>query len=88
MYTKPKAEAFASVGHMPAKTFKRAKDPLVELPNLIEPQLDSYKWFIEEGLRDIFKEFSPMSDYSEKKFDLSFKKYELGEPKCTPAYAK
>ncbi len=88
MYAKPKAEEFASVGHMPAKTFKRAKDPLVELPDLVEPQRDSYRWFIEEGFKEIFKEFSPISDYSEKKFDLVFKKYELGEPKTTPEFAK
>lgn len=73
---------------MPAKTFRRAKDPLIDLPDLIEPQRESYRWFIEEGLKQIFKEFSPISDYSEKKFDLVFKKYEVGQPKCTPAQAK
>ncbi len=88
MYTKPKAEDYASVGAMPQKTFKLAKDPLVDLPDLIEPQRLSYKWFVEEGLRDIFKEFSPITDYSEKKFELQFKKYEIGNPKCTPEYAK
>lgn len=88
MYTKSKAEEFASVGHMPAKTFKRAKTPLVDLPDLVQPQRESYEWFIQEGFRDIFKEFSPISDYSEKKFALSFKKYELGQPKTTAAYAK
>ncbi|OIP76680.1 MAG: DNA-directed RNA polymerase subunit beta [Parcubacteria group bacterium CG2_30_44_11] len=73
---------------MPVKTWKRAKTPLVDLPDLIEPQRESYRWFVEEGLKSIFKEFSPISDYSEKKFDLIFKKYELGAPKCTPALAK
>ncbi len=88
MYVQPKAENYPSVGFMPTKTFKRAKDPLVELPDLIEPQRESYRWFVEDGLKSIFKEFSPISDYSEKKFDLLFKKYELGQPKCTPAHAK
>ena len=73
---------------MPQKRFKLAKDPLVELPDLIEPQRESFTWFIEEGLKQIFKEFSPIADYSDKKFELRFKKYELGNPKCTPAYAK
>mgnify|MGYP001458911203 CR=1 FL=1 len=88
MYTNPKAEDYASVGAMPQKTFKLAKDPLVDLPDLIEPQRLSYKWFVEEGLKDIFKEFSPITDYSEKKFEMKFKKYEVGQPKCTPEYAK
>ncbi len=88
MNTKPKAEEYASVGAMPQKRFKLAKDPLVELPDLIEPQRESFKWFVEEGLKQIFQEFSPIADYSDKKFELKFKKYELGNPKCTPAYAK
>jgi len=88
MYTNPKAEEYSSVGAMPQKTFKLAKDPLVELPDLIQPQRDSFKWFVEEGLKGIFKEFSPITDYSEKKFELQFKKYELGNPKCTPEHAK
>ncbi len=88
MYTNPKADEYTSVGAMPQKRFKLAKDPLVELPDLIQPQRDSFKWFIEEGLKGIFKEFSPITDYSEKKFEMQFKKYELGNPKCTPAHAK
>ena len=88
MYTNPKAEEYSSVGAMPQKTFKLAKDPLVELPDLIQPQRDSFKWFVEEGLKGIFKEFSPITDYSEKKFELQFKNYELGNPKCTPEHAK
>jgi DNA-directed RNA polymerase subunit beta len=88
MYTNPKADDYASVGAMPQKTFKLAKDPLVELPDLIQPQRDSFKWFVEEGLKGIFKEFSPITDYAEKKFEMQFKKYELGNPKCTPEHAK
>jgi DNA-directed RNA polymerase subunit beta len=88
LYGTPKAEEYTSVGAMPQKRFKLAKDPLVELPDLIEPQRLSFTWFVEEGLKQVFKEFSPIADYSDKKFELRFKKYELGNPKCTPAYAK
>ncbi len=73
MYSKPKADDYASVGAMPQKRFKLAKEPLVELPDLISPQLESFKWFAEEGLKQIFTEFSPISDYSEKKFEMKFK---------------
>ncbi len=77
-----------SVGHLPQKRFEKAAPARVPLPDLIEPQRESYRWFVEEALKEIFKEFSPITDYSEKKFELQFKKYELSEPKYSPEYAK
>jgi len=73
---------------LPKKTFKKFRKPMIELPDLIEPQRVSFQWLIEHGIKDVFKEFSPIRDYSEKKFELYFKKYELGAPKTTPEYAK
>ena len=55
---------------LPKKYFKKYRKPLVELPDLIEPQRESFKWLVEQGIKEVFKEFSPISDYSEKKFDL------------------
>jgi DNA-directed RNA polymerase subunit beta len=78
----------SSVGMLPKKRFQNYRDARVSLPDLVEPQRESYKQFIEVGLKEVFKEFSPISDYSEKKFDLLFKKYELGSPKTTPEYAR
>ena len=83
-----KHEQALSVGQLPKKRFKNYREPRVELPNLIEPQRESFRLFVEEGLKEVFKEFSPIADYSDKKFELLFKKYELGKPKCTPEYAK
>ncbi len=77
-----------SVGHLPQKRFEKSAGPRVPLPDLIEPQRESYKWFVETALKDVFKEFSPISDYSDKKFELQFKKYEISEPKYTPEFAK
>jgi DNA-directed RNA polymerase subunit beta len=77
-----------SVGNLPQKRFEVSPAPRIPLPDLIEPQHESYRWFIETALKEIFTEFSPISDYSEKKFELKFKKYELGSPKCTPEFAK
>jgi len=77
-----------SVGHMPQKYFEVSRRPQIPLPDLIEPQRLSFRWFVETALKEIFTEFSPISDYSEKKFELKFKKYELGAPKCTPEFAK
>jgi len=63
------------------KYFSRYKKPLVEFPNLIESQLKSFKWLIETGIGEVFKEFSPISDYSAKKFQLEFTSFSLGESK-------
>lgn len=77
-----------SVGHLPQKRFEKAPAPRIPLPDLIEPQRESYRWFIENAVKDIFTEFSPIADYSDKKFELQFKKYELSEPKYSPEFAK
>ncbi len=77
-----------SVGHWPQKRFEKVDKPRIPLPDLIEPQRESYRWFVETALKDIFKEFSPILDYSESKFELSFKRYDFGVPKYSPEFAK
>jgi len=73
---------------MEKKYFSRYKKPLTDLPNLVEAQSESFMWFIEEGLKELFKEFSPITDYSEKKFELRFISFELGRPKVDEHKAK
>jgi DNA-directed RNA polymerase subunit beta len=70
------------------KYFGKYKKPLVAMPHLIENQTNSYKWLIEKGIADIFKEFSPIRDYSEKKYALEFTSFELSAPKFDEHYAK
>ncbi len=70
------------------KYFSRYKKSLVKFPNFVETQLKSYKLLVEEGLKETFKEFSPISDYSNKKFELSFTSIELSKPKYDEQYAK
>ncbi|MSU44803.1 DNA-directed RNA polymerase subunit beta [Candidatus Nomurabacteria bacterium] len=72
----------------PKKYFSRYKKPLVEFPNLIEAQLKSFKWLIEHGIGEVFKEFSPISDYSAKKFQLEFTSFSLSECKYDENNAK
>jgi len=72
----------------PQKTFKRYRKPYADLPNLVEPQLTSFKWLIETGIKEVFNEFSPIRDYGEKKFDLHFESYEVGEPQFNEYHAK
>ena len=70
------------------KFFSKYKQPLVEFPNLLETQVNSFRWFVEEGLQSVFKEFSPINDYSEKKFQLEFVSFTLSEPKHDEQYSK
>lgn len=70
------------------KYFSKYKTPLAPLPNLIENQLESFDWLVREGLKEVFKEFSPIYDYSGKKFELSFTSFVLGEPKVDEHFAK
>jgi DNA-directed RNA polymerase subunit beta len=56
-----------------------------EIPNLIELQLDSFAWFIDKGLRELFDEISPIKDFTGKVMELQFLDYEFGTPKYTEA---
>ena len=44
-------------------SYSRQKEVL-EMPNLIEVQKDSYQWFLDEGLKEVFDDISPIADYS------------------------
>ncbi len=70
------------------KYFSRYKKPLIPIPNLIENQLISFNWLVESGLKEVFKEFSPINDYSDKKFQLEFTSFTLSEPKFDEEYSK
>jgi DNA-directed RNA polymerase subunit beta len=72
----------------PKKFFGKYKKPLIDFPDLIEAQVKSYKWLVESGIKEIFKEFSPIMDYSGKKFQLEFTSFSLGESKSDENEAK
>ncbi len=74
--------------HKKKKYFSRYKQPLIEMPNLVENQILSYKWLVEKGIKELLHEFSPMQDYSDKKFMLKFTSFELSEPKFDEHYAR
>ena len=70
-------------GRMPVPhrhSFARIRDA-IEVPKLIETQLESFKWFQREGLRELFTEISPIDDFTGKNLELSFGEYEFGEPR-------
>ena len=63
------------------KTFGAYKAPRVEFPDLVSHQRESFEWLLKTGLGELFKEFSPIPDYSGKKFELRIDGFEIGEPK-------
>ncbi|MGC9605146.1 MAG: DNA-directed RNA polymerase subunit beta [Minisyncoccia bacterium] len=72
----------------PKRYFSRYQEPLAEMPHLVESQLLSFTEFIEKGLPNLLKEFSPVKDYAEKKFELSMGGLELIRPQYDEHRAK
>ena len=72
--------------HRERRSFARISEVL-ELPNLIEIQTDSYQWFLDEGLREMFEDILPIDDFNGN-LSLEFVDYELKEPKYTVAEAR
>ncbi|HCF51157.1 MAG TPA: DNA-directed RNA polymerase subunit beta [Syntrophomonas sp.] len=66
-------------GRVQRLSYSRIDEP-IELPNLIQMQLSSYRWFIEKGLREALQEVFPISDFTGN-LELGFIDYSLGEPK-------
>ena len=56
-------------------SYARKKDVL-DMPNLIEVQRDSYNWFLQEGLKEVFRDISPITDFSGQ-YSLEFSDYYL-----------
>ncbi len=66
-----------AAGRNTRMTYARQKEVL-EMPNLIEVQKNSYQWFLREGLKEVFDDISPISDYSGH-LSLEFVDFELCE---------
>ncbi|MFH1486866.1 MAG: DNA-directed RNA polymerase subunit beta, partial [Chloroflexota bacterium] len=62
------------------KSYAKIPDVL-EIPNLITVQLNSFRWFQEEGLRELLDEISPIQDFTGTRMELRFLDYSFGEPK-------
>ncbi|HEY8737374.1 MAG TPA: DNA-directed RNA polymerase subunit beta [Candidatus Dormibacteraeota bacterium] len=54
---------------------------MLPVANLIETQIRSFNWFKREGLRELFEEINPITDYTGKNYELKFLDYEFGQPK-------
>ena len=63
------------------RSFSRIRE-VMEIPNLVEIQSDSYQWFLDRGLRELFDDISPIEDFSGN-LSLEFLDYSFDEPKYT-----
>ncbi|MEW5908007.1 MAG: DNA-directed RNA polymerase subunit beta [Patescibacteria group bacterium] len=70
------------------KYFSKYKESAIALPNLVKIQQDSFNWFLKEGLKELFGEFFPILDYTEKEFILDLIGFSIGEPKHDELYAR
>ena len=61
---------------------------VMEMPNLIEAQIRSYKWFWEKGLKELFAEINSIKDFTGKNLELFFGDYYLDKPKYDEKTAK
>lgn len=64
------------------RSFAKIHDAIM-VPRLIETQLASFEWFQREGLRELFDEISPITDFTGKNLELRFLDYTFGEPRYT-----
>src|SRR3954451_9839516 len=62
------------------RSFARIQDA-IDVPTLIETQINSFDWFRKEGLRELFDEISPITDFTGKNMELRFLDYVFGEPR-------
>ena len=81
------AVARQTVGLPDVKTYARIPQVL-DVPNLIQSQLQSYDWLKTDGLQEVYQEISPIADYTSKKYELHFLEHYFKEPKYTPQDSK
>jgi DNA-directed RNA polymerase subunit beta len=72
--------------HRQRRSYARISEVL-DLPNLIEIQTSSYQWFLDEGLREMFQDISPIEDFTGN-LSLEFIDYSLGDPKYSVEESK
>ncbi len=66
---------------MARKIFSKYDVDQMEAPNLVQVQLDSYKWFWDHGFKELLRDVSPIEDWTNKELELHFVDYKLDEPK-------
>ena len=75
-------------GKLGARRFFTPFQEILPMPNLIEAQIRSYKWFWEKGLKELFAEINSIKDFTGKNLELFFGDYYLDKPKYDEKTAK
>ena len=70
-------------GASPRKRSYASIPTVLDVPNLIQVQLDSFSWLKTHGLRELFDEISPIEDFAGGRFELSFGDHYFEDPKYT-----
>ena len=65
-----------------------AQTEALPLPSLVDHQNKSFQWFVDEGLKELLDEISPIDDYTGTKLSLNFKDYHFEKPKLTELEAR
>ena len=69
------------------RTYARIPQVL-DVPNLIQSQIQSYDWLKTDGLVEVYQEISPIADYTSKKYELHFSEHYFRPPKYSPQECK
>src|SRR5258708_4802369 len=77
-----------ALGVLNKRTYFTKTDEIIDSPNLVDHQNSSFKWFVEEGLRELLDEISPIDDYTGTKLSLRFKGYHFEDPKLSENEAR
>ena len=67
------------VGKRTRYSYAKIKE-VMEMPHLLDIQRNSYQWFLSDGLKEIFRDISPIQDFTGN-LVLSFEDFSLGDPK-------
>ncbi|MBI2023189.1 DNA-directed RNA polymerase subunit beta [Candidatus Giovannonibacteria bacterium] len=70
------------------KYFSKYREPSVPLPDLVRMQTASYEWLLKTGMKEIFEEISPISDYTGAELSLDFLDFSFDEPRYDEEHAR
>jgi DNA-directed RNA polymerase subunit beta len=77
-----------NLGTIAKRTYFTKLDDILDPPNLIDHQITSFQWFVDEGLGELLAEISPIDDYTSTKLSIRFQQYHFEPPKMTETEAR
>ncbi|MDO8490437.1 MAG: DNA-directed RNA polymerase subunit beta [Dehalococcoidia bacterium] len=79
-------QSLLTASPQPRRTYAKLSNVL-EVPNLIELQIDSFRKFVQEGIKELFVEISPIKDFTGNRLELHFEGYGFGDSAQMPEFA-